>query len=233
MRHILEGIALVFRERKLWPFIWKPMLLAAAVYIAIVVVGAAAIVPVFESVLGRFGMDPPDASREQSIMAGIAYVFYGLMLWFFSGILFLAISSIFSSFIWEKLSSEVDEHFGFPSEIAKHRLGTLALDSAVRLAISMFVMIGSLLTGWACLGIIGVIWAGWLGLHDYTCASYMRAGKPLWVQIRDVYRLNGWLSFQLVSGLLTLVPFLNVLLLPGLVAGGTLMYSRSQDANPS
>jgi uncharacterized protein involved in cysteine biosynthesis len=47
-------------------------------------------------------------------------------------------------------------------------------------------------------------------------------------QFGRVFRLRGWLTFLLLGGLLTLLPFINVLLLPVMVAAGTIMVAKSE-----
>jgi uncharacterized protein involved in cysteine biosynthesis len=67
-----------------------------------------------------------------------------------------------------------------------------------------------------------------IGLLDYTAPAFLRRGLtlgPQWARLRHGFDRDT-AAFALVAGLLSLVPLVGVLLLPGLVAGGTLLVLR-------
>ncbi|HTQ11030.1 MAG TPA: hypothetical protein VMI31_13225, partial [Fimbriimonadaceae bacterium] len=96
-------------------------------------------------------------------------------------------------------------------------------DGVARGSFALAVTLLSLCCGWLFFGVPAVLFAGFLGLHDYTSAAYLRRGVTFPAQMSPVGKLEGRFSFAIAAGLLTLIPLVNVLMLPCLVAGGTLM----------
>jgi uncharacterized protein involved in cysteine biosynthesis len=94
------------------------------------------------------------------------------------------------------------------------------------MAFAFGILLLALITGWMFLGAVGIVLVGWLGLHDFTAPASMRRGEPLWIQIRTVYQSKGWFGFLVCAGICASIPFVNIVLLPSLVAGGTLLRAR-------
>jgi uncharacterized protein involved in cysteine biosynthesis len=72
-----------------------------------------------------------------------------------------------------------------------------------------------------------VLVAGWVGVLDYTSPAFLRYNRTVGEQWPVGTKMKGWFGFQIGAGLLSLLPFVNVLMLPALVAGGTSMAVRS------
>jgi hypothetical protein len=92
--------------------------------------------------------------------------------------------------------------------------------------VSLFIAFATILLGWLFFGIVGVVLAGWLGLLDYTSNAFARRGILIDRQFSSVRKLPGWGGFLVSAGVVALFPFLNVLLLPALVAGGTILCGK-------
>lgn len=210
---------MVFGNRRFWPFIWRPMAISAAILAAIMLLGYLLIVPWGDRVLAQWGL-------ESWVGGAILRIGYAILWWFLAGIVFAAISGLLSSFLWEHLSFEIEKESN-PSP-PKHRLskGELVTDMLTRGFFALGIFFFTCGCFWFPL--MGVLLAAWLCLYDYTAAPYLRRGILFPTQARRAFGVRGSATFAIVSGLLTVIPLVNVLLLPALVAGGTLMLAEHE-----
>lgn len=202
-------------DRSMWRYVLVPMLWSLLLYATIVVGGYFAIVPILETWIKQVG-----AGEYARVVGSGVY----LVLWIFlSGTVFLSVAGIMSSFFWDGLSKKVEiKVYGSVQEL-KHTLPIVFVDAVGRMFFSCFIAVFSLLLGFCCFGIVGVVLAAWLSLYDYTACAFLRRGVTFGKQFTLAYRCKGWPGFALGAGLLTLLPLINVLMLPALVAGGTLL----------
>ena len=197
------------------------MAIAGIVFLAITVLAYVWITPIAQDWIGRVGID----RAYSSILGSVAFF---VLWWFISSMLYLAIAGILSSFLWERLSVEIERMEGtLPTPEVKVGCGGTFYDTSIRAVISVVVALSALFLGWVCFGLVGILLAGWLGLLDYTSCAFARRGVLIDRQFKAVLACQGWKSFLVGAGVIALFPFLNVLLLPGLVAGGTLLVGRS------
>lgn len=220
MRELLKGIGYVFGERKLRPYVWGPMLIAGAVYVLITILAYVWLAPLVE----RWIAGIPILGTVSGWAGPLAFVIFW---WLVSSILYLGIAGILSSFLWERLSREVEILEGtLPSPESKIGCGATFYDTALRGIVSVVIAVAAILLGWLFFGVVGVVLAGWLGLLDYTSNAFARRGILIDRQFRSVRKLPGWTGFLIAAGVVALFPFLNVLMLPALVAGGTILCGR-------
>jgi uncharacterized protein involved in cysteine biosynthesis len=222
MNYLVEGARLVYRERELWTYVWRPLLLSSLIFIAIVALGLVYIVPQLAALGERFGLG--DFAGTAALVA------YGIFWWFASGVVFVAISSLFSSFLWDRLSLRVEQIARGGGPEAKLGCSTSAADSAMRLMFSMFICFGTVLCGWFFF--LGILFAGWLALYDFTASAFLRRGVLFPRQASLAFRCKGSGGFLVGCGLLTILPFVNVLMFPAMVAGGTLMCRDTYGVEP-
>jgi len=222
MGYVIEGFRMVFADRRYWRYIVIPWVWSTLIFLAVIVVGYYLFVP---SIQGW--IDSRVEGYEGTIRAVVNLAYAGI--WFFiAGFVFLTITAVTSSFLWEGLSQRVEEQItGNPAP--KSTLPTIRLisDSASRGVFSILVAILSLFCGWVVPVVAPVVLAGWVGLLDYTSPAFLRYNRTVGQQWPSATKMKGWFGFQVASGLLTLVPFVNILMLPALVAGGTVMAVRS------
>jgi len=212
----------VFGERRLRPFVWGPMALAGGLFALISIAAYFWITPWVQEWLSRVGID----RAYGALIGGIAFV---VIWWLISMTLYLGLAGILSSFLWEKLSLEIERMEGFaPAESSKVGCGATIYDTILRAIFSLFIAVLTLATGWLCFGIVGVFLAGTLGLLDYSSSSFARRGILVDRQWGAVRRCPGWKGFLVGSGIVSLFPFVNVLMLPALVAGGTLLCLKGE-----
>ncbi len=219
MNYVARGIALVFGQRRFWPYIWRPWLLSAGIFVAIVVLGLAVAVPLGTMALSSMGV-------ATWLGGSTIIVAYGVALWFLAGIVFTSLTGIMSSFLWEKLSLEVERTVRADAPQSSLENSALITDSLIRMSFATLIFCGTAGCFWFLP--MGVALASWLSLYDYTASTYLRRNVTFPVQFRTVFRNKPWPLFSLTCGLLTLIPFVNVLLLPGLVAGATLMVVENE-----
>lgn len=219
VQFIVQGIGLVFGNRRFWPFIWRPMLVSAAVFLAILLVGYWLIVPWGDRFLVSRGLD-------SWIGGTLIRVGYAVVWWFLAGVVFASIAGLLSSFVWDNLSLEVERSVRPDAPHQRLTAGDLVVDTVARGIFALFIF------GFTCacfwLPPAGIILAAWLCLYDYTASAYLRRGTLFPTQFRKAFGVRGSATFAVVSGLLTIVPLVNVLMLPGLVAGGTLMLAEHE-----
>lgn len=220
MRFILDGTALILRTPRLWRFIVQPLLAGA---LAFVVVAAGAywlIVPWLEARINS-------VASVHGILGGVVALattgLYIVLVILTSGFLYLTLASFFSASLWEKLSFEIELMQTGNRIETKLPVPVIVKDSVARGLFAVGLTLVSLCCGWTFFGIPAILFAGYMGLHDYTSSAYLRRGVTFPAQMAEVRQLKGRFSFLLAGGLLTLIPVINVIMLPCLVAGGTLM----------
>jgi uncharacterized protein involved in cysteine biosynthesis len=225
MRFILAGTALVFRTPRLWRFIIQPLLVGALAFMVVAAGAYWLIVPTLSELLRHpFG---DDGFRGEAATA-VANLVFMLLFIVVSGSLYLVIVSFFSSTLWEKLSFAVELESTGKRVETKLPIPTIIGDSLQRGISAIAIGFLSMCCGWAVFGIVGVLLAGFMGLYDYTSAAYLRRGITFAKQGAYLRKLPSRYSFAVCGGLLTLLPVVNVLMLPCLVAGGTLMVIESE-----
>lgn len=213
-----QGIRLVLSVPRLWIYCWKPLLAALGAY---VVLGAGVwllVVPLLIRQL-QWGSG---AEWLTGILVSLLILTLWLLLFSYA---FVLLSSLFSSFLWDRLTEQVELLDGGGAAAVPLSRSALIVDALTRLALALFV--GTLAFG--CAFVIGpfapLLAAALLGLLDFTAPAYLRRGRTFGAQWSRVFRWRS-LGFALTAGLLSLLPVVNVLLLPGLVAGGTLLTRR-------
>jgi CysZ protein len=225
MKEILAGIRLLAKTPRLWPLALGPLLGAFLLYVVLGVVGGLWLVPLLEEWLGEWAI----VGKLPALLAWLVLFPY----------IFLVLASAFTGIAFEPLAREVEKSKTgtMPAAIPLTRLQSLG-DSAARLLVNLTLggvafIIGLVLLpfGLGPFGpVLSVCAASVIGLLDYTSVGYLRRGKTLgaqWKHLRTHLGLDV-LSFALVAGLLSLVPFLGVLLMPSLIAGGTLLALKKQ-----
>lgn len=214
---------MVFGDRRLWPFVARPWAIGAVLYLVLLIVAGWAFFGAGDAAARAIGGDNAAAI---AVGRGVGLSIFVALAFFLSSLAFLTIASLASAFLWEGLSAEVERRLGIEPPMHRHRWTTLALDGAIRFTLMATIAVASVVAGWFCCGVSGVVAAGVLGLMDFTSPAYLRRNQPVWEQAFAVWGLRGWPGFALGCGLIALVPFLNLLLLPGLVAGGTMLRAQ-------
>lgn len=210
---------MVFGNRKFWPFLWRPMLASGVAFLMIFTLGYMIVVPRLAGQLDRLGLG-------ERVTGGTAAVAYALLWWLLSGVIFVTMAGLLSSILWDRLSYEVERtvHDSPPKQDTNYR--EWLADALPRTAFAFLIFCGSLGCFW--IPPISVLLASWLCLYDYTASPYLRRDVSFIRQFGRVFGCKGWPTFALTCGLLTLLPLINVLILPALVAGGTLMVAESE-----
>lgn len=217
MRAALQGIRFVAVRRELWKYIWGPMAVAAMFYACILLAGWFALPPVID----RFV--PAGFIRDALTQYGKLVVVALLLV--FAGPIYLFLSGFFSSILWERLSLKVEEAYFGRAPNGRIGCGSQIGDSIARLVLSAFAVVLSLMFAWT--GAIGaVVIAGFVSLMDFTACAFIRRGIVFPAQAPRALALRGAIGFGIGCGAISLVPFALILLLPGLVAGGTILCAK-------
>lgn len=215
-----KGIWLTLTTPRLWPFCLVPLLGAVLVYIALGVGAGFLLVPRLEEWLRNYPFWAQLAQLGALVLWIVLFPFY-----------FTVIGGVFFGLVFEPLSREVERIIASPGEaIPETRMGCGASlsDTVARLGVNGSLAIAALLLGLFLGPIPGLFAAAIVGLLDYTSPLFLRRGLTLGPQSRRLLREkdSATLGFGVVAGLLSLVPLIGVLLMPGLIAGGTLLAHR-------
>lgn len=216
MRHILEALRLFGQHRRLRRYAWQPLLGALLLWIALFAAG-------LWWVEGEVAALIHARNRIADLLVGAGYA----VVWYFVGTaVFLALAAILGSFAWDRLTGEVERLIA--GEAAPEpSIALRTADAAVRIVFTLGMAVLGL-----CCNVVpvvgGVLVAGVVGLFDFTASAYLRRGVSLFGQFGRVFRLPGWFEFLVVSGVLSLVPVVNVLLLPVMAAAGAIMVIRGE-----
>lgn len=216
---------MVFLDRRYWRYILIPWMWSTLIFFGVVLLGYIAVVPWLRGVVdSRLGSGSGLSGFVQTLVS-LSY----FVLWIFlAGFVFLLITSITSSFLWDELSQKVEEQItGQPGRKSTLPTSRIVSDSISRGVFAILIAILSLFCGWVIPFVVPVILAGWLGVLDYSSSAFLRYDRTVGQQWPVATKMKGWFGFQVASGLLSLLPFVNVLMLPALVAGGTAMAVRS------
>jgi CysZ protein len=226
VKEVFLGIALLLRTPRLWPLALAPLMGAFLFYVVLGVAGWFWLMPLLKEGFG-----------EGAIFGTIAALLAWLLLFPY---LFLVFASAITSIAFEPLAREVERCVTnkTPSPIPL-TTGQSLRDSGHRFLVNMTLggmafLIGLPLSPFEPLGLVpGVLAASLIGLLDYTSVGYLRRGRTLTAQWRHLRtRLDvDVLGFALVAGLLSLMPFVGLFLMPGLIAGGTLLALKKQEEN--
>jgi len=194
------------------------MAISAGVFLALLIGGYFLIVPIISALANRAGVG--------SYSGALGAVLY-ILLWFFlAGVIFLGIASFLSSLLWDRLSIEIETLVSGSAARQELPPAIAMADSVRRTLLSIGLALVALCASFIPPFIWPVVIAGYVGLIDYTSNAYARRGIQLAEQRRLVRKLPEWASFWLIGGLVTIVPVLNVLFMPIMVAAGTIMVTK-------
>ena len=220
-----RGIWLVARTPRLWPLCFGPLLAAVALYASLGITGAALFLRRLPGWLGLESANGRDWWLAE-ILGGLAFVALWLVLFQF---VFVVLGGTLSGLVWDKLSLAV-ERIATTGETSGAPLGcgAQAGDTLARLALNGTLGVFAFALAFVLGPLPGIAVAAMIGLLDYTAPAFLRRGLtlgPQWARLRHGFDRDT-AAFALGAGLLLLVPLVGVLLLPGLVAGGTLLVLR-------
>lgn len=206
------------REPRLWRYVWRPVVLAAILFVGLFAAG-------FWVLSRSIG----DGGPLGQIAAALVLV---VVVYFAGTAAFLTIAAILGSFAWDRLTREVEILTVGHAADTKLSGGAVAADTVLRLLFTLALGLCGMCCGIVVPVVGGAVFAGAAGLFDCTASAYLHRGVTLSGQLRQAPRLPGWTGFAAICGLATLVPLLNVLALPILVAGGTIMVARAEGRVP-
>lgn len=215
----LRGIALILRTPRLWGVCFKPFILALFVYFAFGIAAGMLLLPHLTNWLQTL----PGGNGLATLAGGAAIILWIVLFPF----LFVLFGGIFFGFAFEAVAEAVEATVMGGELPPRHKFsfGAALGDTLLRLFLSLSLGLAAFLLSFPLGPLPGIVVAGIIGLLDYTAPAFLRRGKMLRPQVRRLFGPPDLrtLSFALAVALLSLIPFLGVLLLPGLIAGGTLL----------
>ena len=191
-----------------------PLAWAALAYAFVVLIVAGAFLGIGEWAAARTGL-----STQAGGIAGFSVGFVVSI--FFGGGIYLALVAVISGFGFDKLSAEI-ETLEYGHAVGRPIGFVWGLTDGIARGLVSAILGLVALCGSPTLVIPWLV-ASFLCLMDFTAPSLLRRGVSMRSQFARVRRIPGTLPFALVSGLILLIPMLNVLALPILVAAGTLL----------
>jgi uncharacterized protein involved in cysteine biosynthesis len=217
VEHVREAVALFREHRHLRAYAIKPWLWSTLVFLGVVVLGYFLLVPPLQRMVAGYGQF---AQTFITILYFITWIFI-------SGIVFLALTSFLGSFIWDKLSIEVERLIGVQPQTYEPPRVTQISESVKRGVLALCLAALGFGCGFVLPVVAPALVAGYVALLDFTASGFSRRRMSLRAQMRNLKKLNGWQPFLVVGGILTLIPIVNALALPIMVAAGTIMVARS------
>jgi len=221
--HAIQGIRLLAANRSLWPWAWRPLAWAAcACGLLGILLWMLLVPPLAAWVDGHLG-----GFWIAGALGSLILVALWVLLFSYA---FLMLAGLFSSFLWDGLSQEVERLLGGAPAGPPPGMAAATADSILRAMVAGFAGIAALIGALATGPVLPVIIAAGVGLLDYTAPACLRRGRTLRRQVPFVLRARA-VPFAVVAGLASLIPVVNVLMAPALVAGGTLLV-RELDQSP-
>lgn len=223
VRPILRAFSLIIATPRLWRYIVQPLLVTSATFLAVLILGYLLFFePLRRGMEGLINNNGPIAS---GVVSSLAFLFVGLIWLTIAGFAFIAVASILSAFLWERLSFEVEELVIGHALKGKVPARRLMLDGFARLLLAAAVGLAALCS--ASIPLLPVLLAGYPAMLDYSAPVYARRDVLLGRQMGLIYRNRDAWSFHLIAGVVTLFPIVNLLMLPVMVTAATIMVAES------
>lgn len=222
---ILKGFSLVAQDQRLRKHIWTPALQSSALLFVLIIFSFFILQPIAGWLTGMAGL---------AWLAGTAAGLLTFVLWWvLLGPVFFTIAMFLSSMSWDKLSLEVERRIR-ADEVPNHQLTfrTTTKEMIARLPRTIFVAVGCGLLSFVLFGIPSALLAGWQGSIDFTCPAFIRRNIRWPEQMKWVARMKERNGFAIGSAVLAYFPLINLLFLPALVAGGTMMVAKNYPDRP-
>jgi uncharacterized protein involved in cysteine biosynthesis len=216
VKFALMGIRMVLFQKGYKRYLLMPLGISFGIYFFALLLGILFLVPRISDWL------------ELALLPAAVADFIGVLIVIAAVVLFawaslLAVTAMISPWFWDALTKKVEfMATGIEPKLNAH-FTTVVGDLLLRLVFSIFVLIAILFFGWSCFGITGALLLGLLCLYDATAAALMRRGVFFRKQLFSVWKIPQAPLFMLTAAGIALIPIFNVLLLPGFIAGGTLM----------
>ncbi len=224
MRHILQGGRMVLAQPGLRKTFWQPILATCAASLAVLLAGLVGMMTLGGWVFDRMGWPDWLGFLGGGVLFGAAWLLAG-------SAIFVAIAGLIAGLFAERISGVIEKASGMPPRTFAHRAGAQAADTALRLFQSIIGAVAMLLIGLTPLGIpAAILIGGWLGAMEFTSASFGRRGWLAPDQALRLRRLPGAWGFIIGSGLISLIPIVNAIALPALIAGGALLVGEADRA---
>lgn len=217
---IFRGTFLLWRTPRLWGLALAPLFAAIVAYVALGIGGGAVVIPLLKQWAGSA---PP-------WLAAVGFVVVWIFLFPF---LFTLLAGAFAGVVFEPLSRAVEKTVrgDKPAPPETPLAGGAAFgDTVARLALSATLAVLAFGLGFVFGVIPAILAASVLSLLDYSAPVYARRGKTLGAQTRDFFGSPDFdtATFALAAGLVSVLPVVGVLMLPGMVAGATLLTLRRE-----
>lgn len=225
MQFVLKGTQLIYKNPELRRYLVKPLLWSIFLYIVISITSSTLAVGPLSGLLSRLDFIP------DHLTIWIARILFFIGWSFIAGPIFFGLNGMLSTILWDELSLKVEQMTSGDSHTPNTLpgIGTVWSDAIRRLPLSLGIGILSFLLGIFGAGWLSIWPVGWLCLYDFTSPAYARRRTFYPAQKAAAKKLRYGMSFALTCGLISLFPLLNLALLPGCVAGATLLVRANED----
>ncbi len=210
-------------QKELRGFIIRPILWGILIYALVSISANFALVGPLRDLILRLGV-------PESWSIWVARIAFFIAWSFIAGPIFFGINGMLSSLLWDKLSLRVEERVFGSAPNGQTSLGRALADSMARLPLTVGVSLLSALLSFT------VPWlsawpVGWLSLYDFTACAYARRGLYYPAQKRASSRLPKAREFAICCGILSLIPLVNLICLPGCIAGATILVRKGEHSS--
>ena len=219
MQAIRDAFGLFKNHRELRKYLWQPLLISVPAYIAIWALTAWLVLPPLQGLATRFNLP--------WWLGNLVF----MLLWFFiGGTVFITVATMLSGQFWESLNKRVEEIEVGKVESARLGMVRANLDGMARTFFSLMMLGCGAVLGWIIPVVGPLLFVAFVAALDFTTPAMARRGYTLRPHIAKVAAIKDILPFAVVAGFASGFPFVNVLMLPILVAAGTLTVVRHEKA---
>lgn len=220
MQYVIRGVRMVWSDKSLRRYVIRPFLWTIALFIAIMVPLRFWLPGFLGGLWERTGwVEPP---------GWVWWIVVTLIFFVISGTVFFMLNGILSGLLWDDLSRESEERAFGTAPQYQTPFGRSVADSIARIPSTVGWSIIGIFLGFTPFG-IGSSWPnGRMCINDFTAPAYARRQLYFPAQKARANKLRSAQSYAWTCGLISLVPLVNLICLPGMVVGATLMV-RAED----
>ncbi|MBL8049402.1 MAG: EI24 domain-containing protein [Chthonomonas sp.] len=220
MRYVLGGVQMVWSDRSLRRYLIAPFLWTIVVFLAVMI-------PLRLWLPGFLGQQWERTGWSQPPM-WVWWIVVTLIFLFISSTIFFMINGILSGLLWENLSREVEERLYGTAPQHKTSLARGIADAVARIPSTVGWSLLGIVLGFTPFGLGAAYPNGRMCINDFTSPAYSRRQLYFPAQKVRANTLRSAGSYAWTCGLISLFPIVNLICLPGMIAGATMMV-RTED----
>ena len=222
MKALFEGLRMVLTMPGLRRNFWQPVLATCGLYLVLLIAGIVTAMSLGAVIIERFNLPDWMGFLGGGVVFAVAWVYA-------SSAIFVGIAGIIAGLFAERITTAIEAARGGEPLSFSHTRAAQAADTAARIGQALVAAVVMAVAGLTPLGPVAAIsLGGWLAAMEFTSSAESRRGRLLTDQALAFRRVPGGVGFMIGCGILSMLPVINALALPGMIAGGAILI---QDAD--